>query len=230
MPVLVGLVVSDSFCQGSLARRGLAYLRPQGGTSFLTLSAAMLLRNNSCLVRSHPEERKCRKRMISKASKIRAESMADRRACRSRLRGLALIRVLCATSEAKNNRATRNVLFKTKAMLEASRRGANSRRNETPPRTARTVASSRLIDRDCNTPSSSKGLFRVDKQKKTAVELEDIVKQRIGAGDFRVTVHRNPDAGWHATIYGHQPAELHRCRVMADTIAPELCQHYELSE
>jgi hypothetical protein len=34
----------------------------------------------------------------------------------------------------------------------------------------------------------------LDKQKKTAAELEEIVKQRIGAGDFRVTVHRNPDA------------------------------------
>jgi hypothetical protein len=41
----------------------------------------------------------------------------------------------------------------------------------------------------------------VDKQKKTAVELEEIVKQRIGAGDFKVTIHRNPEAGCHATIY-----------------------------
>ena len=63
--------------------------------------------------------------MISKASKIRAESMADRRACRSRLTDLAL-------SEAKNNRATRNVLFKTKAILQASRRSADSWWNETP--------------------------------------------------------------------------------------------------
>jgi hypothetical protein len=45
----------------------------------------------------------------------------------------------------------------------------------------------------------------VDKQKKTAVELEEIVKQRIGAGDFKVTVHRNPEMGWHATIFGRQP-------------------------
>jgi hypothetical protein len=70
----------------------------------------------------------------------------------------------------------------------------------------------------------------VDKQKKTAAELEEIVKQRIGAGDFRVTVHGNPDTGWHATIYGRQPAEVHRCQVMADTIATELCQHYDLDE
>jgi hypothetical protein len=70
----------------------------------------------------------------------------------------------------------------------------------------------------------------VDKQKKTAAELEKIVKQRIGAGDFGVTIHRNPDADWHATIYGRQPAEVHRCQVMADTIAVELCQHYELDD
>jgi hypothetical protein len=70
----------------------------------------------------------------------------------------------------------------------------------------------------------------VDKQKKTAIELEEIVKQRIGAGDFRVAVHRNPEIGWHATIYGHEPAEVHRCQVMADTIAAELCQYYELIE
>jgi hypothetical protein len=75
-----------------------------------------------------------------------------------------------------------------------------------------------------------RGLRRVDRQKKTVAELEEIVKQRIGAGDFRVTIHRNPDAGWHATIYGRQPAEVHRCQVMADTIAAELCQHYELDE
>ena len=70
----------------------------------------------------------------------------------------------------------------------------------------------------------------MDRQKKTVAELEEIVKQRIGAGDFRVTIHRNPYAGWHATIYGRQPAEVHRCQVMADTIAVELCQYYELGE
>jgi hypothetical protein len=63
----------------------------------------------------------------------------------------------------------------------------------------------------------------VDKQRKTAAELEEIVKQRIGAGDFKVTVHRNPETGWQATIYGRQPAEVHRCQVMAETIVIELC-------
>jgi hypothetical protein len=70
----------------------------------------------------------------------------------------------------------------------------------------------------------------MDRQKKTALELEDIVKARIGAGDFRVTIHGNPDTGWHAIIYGRQPAEVHRCQIMADTIATELSKHYELDE
>ena len=70
----------------------------------------------------------------------------------------------------------------------------------------------------------------MDKQKKTATELEEIVKQLVGAGDFRVTIHRNLEAGWHPTIYGRQPAEVHRCQFMADTLATELCQHYELDE
>ena len=70
----------------------------------------------------------------------------------------------------------------------------------------------------------------MDKQQKTTAELEDIVKQRIGAGDFKVAVHRNPEVGWHATIYGRQPAEVHRCQVMADTITAELSQHYALIE
>ena len=55
----------------------------------------------------------------------------------------------------------------------------------------------------------------MDKQKKTAAELEEIMRQRIGAGDFKVTVHRNSETGWHATIDGRQPAEVHRCQVMA---------------
>ena len=70
----------------------------------------------------------------------------------------------------------------------------------------------------------------MDKQKKNAAELEEIVKQRIGAGDFNMTIHPNREMGWHATICGRQPAEVHRCQVMADTIAAELCQHYELDE
>jgi hypothetical protein len=38
--------------------------------------------------------------------------------------------------------------------------------------------------------------------------LEDIVKQRIAAGDFQPTVHSNPETGWHATIYGRNRPRL----------------------
>jgi hypothetical protein len=31
-------------------------------------------------------------------------------------------------------------------------------------------------------------------------------------------------------IHGRQSSEVHRCQVMADTIAVELCQHYDLAE
>jgi hypothetical protein len=57
-----------------------------------------------------------------------------------------------------------------------------------------------------------------------------MLKQRIGVGDFKVTVHRDPELGWQAKIYGSQPAEVHRCQVMADTIAFELSQHYDLEQ
>ena len=70
----------------------------------------------------------------------------------------------------------------------------------------------------------------MEKRTKTTAEQEEIVKQRIGAGDFKVTVHRNPGEGWHAAIFGRQPAEVHRCQMMADTIVTELCQYYELAD
>jgi hypothetical protein len=70
----------------------------------------------------------------------------------------------------------------------------------------------------------------MEKQRKTAAELEGILKARMGAGDFRVTVHPDPRTGWHATVYGRQSAEVHRCQLMADTIATELSQYYALSD
>jgi hypothetical protein len=65
----------------------------------------------------------------------------------------------------------------------------------------------------------------MNKQKRMATELEDIVKQRIGARDFKIAIHHDPQAAWRATIYGRQQAEVRR-----RTIAVELCQHYELND
>ena len=67
-------------------------------------------------------------------------------------------------------------------------------------------------------------------RQRPAAELEEIVKQRLGAGDFKVTVHRNPETGWHATIYGRHPSEVHRCQVMAQNIVTELSQYYDLAD
>ncbi len=68
----------------------------------------------------------------------------------------------------------------------------------------------------------------MEKQKKTAAELEELIRVRIVAGDFRITIHPSAEFGWHAKIYGNQSAEVKRCQAMADTIVTELCQHYEL--
>jgi hypothetical protein len=70
----------------------------------------------------------------------------------------------------------------------------------------------------------------MDKQKKTATELEEIVRGRVGAGDYRLTIHKSPALGWHAMVHGRQHKEVHRCQVMADTVAAELSQHYALEE
>jgi hypothetical protein len=70
----------------------------------------------------------------------------------------------------------------------------------------------------------------MDKQSKTAADLEQIVKVRMGAGDFDVIVQRGPDAGWHAIVQAHQPGEAHHLQLMADAIVTELCQHYDLSD
>ena len=72
-------------------------------------------------------------------------------------------------------------------------------------------------------------IVQMNKQQKTAAELEELVKVRMGAGDFRVTIHPSTEFGWHATIYGRQSTEVERCQSMADTIVAELCQHYKLT-
>ena len=80
------------------------------------------------------------------------------------------------------------------------------------------------------TETDLEGGDRMDKQQKTAAELEEILKVRIGAGDFTVTVHRDLNCGWRAVVYGQEPTQIHRCQVMADTIVAELCSHYELAD
>jgi len=54
------------------------------------------------------------------------------------------------------------------------------------------------------------------------------VRQRIGLGDYRVTIHQSPALGWHAMIHGNWQAHVDRLQSEADTVAAELSQHYEL--
>jgi hypothetical protein len=70
----------------------------------------------------------------------------------------------------------------------------------------------------------------VAKEKKAAAELEQIVKVRIGVGDCSVKVAPDPDKGWHATVHGCEPADVHNLQLMANKITDELCQHYQLSD
>ena len=70
----------------------------------------------------------------------------------------------------------------------------------------------------------------MDKQRKTAAELEQFVKVRIGVGDCSIKVARHPDKGWHATVHGWEPADVHNLQLMANKITAELCQHCRLSD
>lgn len=64
----------------------------------------------------------------------------------------------------------------------------------------------------------------------TSSELEEEIRQRIGAGDYKVTVHQSPALGWHAMIHGNRQAHIDRLQNQADTVVAELCQQYQLEQ
>ena len=70
----------------------------------------------------------------------------------------------------------------------------------------------------------------MNKLPRTATELEEEVRLRLGAGDYGVTIHSSPALGWHAMIHSNRPAEAERLQTQTDTVVTELCQHYELQE
>jgi hypothetical protein len=70
----------------------------------------------------------------------------------------------------------------------------------------------------------------MDKLTRTSSELEEEVRLRIGAGDYRVTIHQSPVLGWHAMIHGNRQAHVDRLQSQADTVVAELCQHYRLEQ
>lgn len=70
----------------------------------------------------------------------------------------------------------------------------------------------------------------MNKLPRTAAELEEEIRLRLGAGDYKVTIHQSPALGWHAMIHGNRPADIDRLQAQADTVAVELCQHFELKQ
>ena len=68
----------------------------------------------------------------------------------------------------------------------------------------------------------------MNKLPRTAAELEEEVRLRIGAGDYTVTIHSSPALGWHAMIHGNRHAEVERLQTQADTVVADICQHYQL--
>ena len=65
---------------------------------------------------------------------------------------------------------------------------------------------------------------------RTAGELEEEVRVRLGAGDYKVTIHQSPALGWNALVHGNRQGDVDRLQGQADTVVADLCQHYQLQE
>jgi hypothetical protein len=69
----------------------------------------------------------------------------------------------------------------------------------------------------------------MEKRKKTALELADMISQRINIGGIFVVVHKDPAYGWHPTVMT-APAKAINCQMLAEEIAKELRVEYDLKE
>ena len=70
----------------------------------------------------------------------------------------------------------------------------------------------------------------MDKLLRTAAELEEELRVRLGPGDYKVTIHQSPALGWSAMIHGNRQGDVDRLQSQADTMVADLCQHYHLRE
>jgi hypothetical protein len=69
----------------------------------------------------------------------------------------------------------------------------------------------------------------MEKQKKTAQELADMISQRLNVGGIFVAVHKDPAYGWHPQVMT-RPAAAINCQLLAEEIAKELRVKYDLKE
>ena len=70
----------------------------------------------------------------------------------------------------------------------------------------------------------------MNKSSRTASELEEELRVRLGAGDYKLTVHASSALGWRAMIHGNRQCDVARLQSQADTVVAELCQHYQLQK
>jgi hypothetical protein len=69
----------------------------------------------------------------------------------------------------------------------------------------------------------------MQKEKKTAQELADMIGQRLNIGGVFIAVHKDPAYGWHPTIMT-RPVDAINCQTLVEEIAKDLRTKYELKE
>lgn len=69
----------------------------------------------------------------------------------------------------------------------------------------------------------------MEKQKKTAQELADMIGQRLNIGGIFVKGYKDAAYGWHPQVVT-RPAEAIDAQMFAEEIAKELRAEYDLKE
>jgi hypothetical protein len=69
----------------------------------------------------------------------------------------------------------------------------------------------------------------VEKEPKTAAELEDLILQRLLIGGVYVSVRRDSILGWRSTVIT-APKHMRNAQQLADKLAAELRKKYTLKE
>ena len=67
----------------------------------------------------------------------------------------------------------------------------------------------------------------MEKHKKTARELSDMILMKLAVAGLRVDVHRDT-VGWHVVVYGSPPERV--AQAEADRIAQNLRVAYDLAD
>ena len=69
----------------------------------------------------------------------------------------------------------------------------------------------------------------MQKEGKTARELEDMIAARIGVGGVQVAVFKSPQLGWDANVLVF-PQQAQNAKALCDKVTRELRGKYDLKE